>query len=181
MTKPAEDNLRSIFTCPSALLPSESIRVFNDLEIAIRDHIDPRNVLEEAWTAELRDIEWEMRRLRRFKSQIVSSVRPEALRNLLSSISDESDDEIEDLARRWVSNKAIRNKITRMLDAAHLDESAIDAEAYRLSLASIAYFDRQLTCLARRRDAVIRQIEDYRAGTATPLRTSKRPGLVGED
>ena len=65
-----------------------------------------------------------------------------------------------------------------MLDAIGLDESAIDAEAYRVSLAEIVLIDRRLTELVERRDEVFRQIEDHRAATAAPVRSHKSNALI---
>jgi hypothetical protein len=42
------------------------------------------------------------------------------------------------------------------------DESAIDAEAYRLSLSDLVLLDHRVTELAARRDKILRQIDDHR-------------------
>jgi hypothetical protein len=107
--------------------------------------------------------------LDRYKGQIVRLAKLTALRSLLNSIFADADDaDIEDLARRWFTNKAVRKHISSELRSIRLDETAIEVEAYRLSLGDLAAIDRRLTELALRRDKVFRQIEDYRAGISKP-------------
>src|SRR5262249_31238773 len=144
------------------LLSFESQRNYRRLEDAIRNHIGPRNILEEMWTSEIIAAEWERARLDRYKGQIVRLAKLTALRSLLNSIFADADDaDIDDLARRWFTNKAVRKHISSKLRSIGLDETAIEVEAYRLSLGDLAAIDRRLTESALRRDKVFRQIEDY--------------------
>ena len=62
-----------------------------------------------------------------------------------------------------------------LLNNVDLDESAVDVEAYRLSMPHLMDLDRRLKELALRRDQIFRQIEDYRAGLAA------RPGSPPRD
>ena len=59
---------------------------------AIRDHISPRDILEQMWTSEIVETEWETVRLRRYKSQIVNLAKQAALRNLLNLICADADE-----------------------------------------------------------------------------------------
>jgi len=56
--------------------------------------------------------------------------------------------------------------VETLLRSHDLDESVINVEAYRLSMADLAEIDCRLSYLAVRRDKLFRQIEDYRAGIA---------------
>jgi len=77
------------------------------------------------------------------------------LRNLLPSIlPDAGDDEIDNLAHRWFTNKAIRKQVNVQLRNIDLDESAIDAEAYRSSIDDVTAIDRRLMELVHRRDKI---------------------------
>ena len=160
-----KDDLKQALIYQPKLLPFESERAYRLLEDAIRDHISPRDILEEMWTSEIIEGEWETVRLRRHKNQIVSLATPVALRNLLSSISvDADDDQLDDLARRWFTNKDVRKRVETLLRSHDLDESVIDVEAYRVAMGDLAEIDRRLSELTARRDKIFRQIEDYRAG-----------------
>ena len=156
-----KDDLKQALIYQPKLLPFESERAYRLLEDAIRNHISPQDILEEIWTSEIIEGEWETVRLRRHKNQIVSLAKPVALRNLLSSISvDADDDQLDDLARRWFTRK----RLETLLRSHDLDKSVIDVEAYRVAMGDLAEIDRRLSYLAVRRDKLFRQIEDYRAG-----------------
>ncbi len=171
MSATTEGHASSILVHRSNLLSFESQRDHGLLEEAIRNHFGPRNLLDEMWCAEILETTWETNRLQLFKRQILNSAKPAALRNLLGSITDNTDPEgIDELSFRWFSQKSAKKKVAAMLEEAGLDESAIDAEAYRLVLAEIVQIDRRLTELAERRDEIVRLIEDYRAGVAAPVR-----------
>jgi hypothetical protein len=153
----------------TSLFSFESFGAYSRLETAIRDHIAPRNILEEMWTSEIVEAEWEIMRLRRYKGQIVRSAKLTALRNLLNSISAADDDEAEDLARRSFTNKAVKKQVNVILQSVDLDESAVDVEAYRLSMHPLKEIDGRLIELAKRRDKLIWQIDDHRAGISAPV------------
>ena len=151
------------------LLRFESQREYQQLADAIRDHISPQDILEEMWTSEIIEAEWEIARLRRYKGQFVNLDTLASLRNLLQSIlPDHSDAEIDDLARRSYTNREIRKQVDKLLRSIDLDESAIVVEAYRSAIPHLTAIDRRLMELALRRDKIFRQIDDRRAGIAVP-------------
>jgi hypothetical protein len=159
-----------------SLLSFESQRDYRQLADAIRDHISPKDILLEMWTSEIIEGEWEIVRLRRHKSQIVSLAKPIALRNLLNAIWDTADEQIDDVARRWFTNKDVRKRVEALLRSNDLDESVIDVEAYRVSMGDLADIDRRIAELVARRDKIFRQIEDYRAGLSkAPSRQTPKP------
>ena len=150
--KQRTDDLRQSLIFQPSLLSFESQREYRQPADAIRDHISPQDILEEIWTSEIVEGEWEIVRLRRSKGQIVNLDKLVSLRNLLQLILPHaSDAEIDDLTRRRFTNKEIRKQVTTLLHSIDLDDSAIEVEAYR-----------------SRRDKSFRQIEDRRAGIAVP-------------
>ena len=72
------DDLKQALLYQPKLLPFESERDYRLLEDAIRNHISPQDILEEIWTSEIIEGEWETVRLRRHKNQIVSLATPSA-------------------------------------------------------------------------------------------------------
>jgi hypothetical protein len=170
MERRATGELKQLLLYPPILLSFESARDFWQLDEEIRRHICPQDILEEIWTCEIVEGEWERLRLRRQKVQLVRLAKLDALRTLLRSISaDTGDEEIDELAHRSFTNKAIRNQVNGLLRSVALDESAVEAEAYRSSIAHLMAIDRRLVELAVRRDKIFRQIEDRRAGIAVPV------------
>ena len=112
MDKRAQADLRQTLIFPPSLLSFELQRDYRQLDDAIRDHISPRDILEQMWIAEIVEAEWETVRLRRHRAQIVKLGKLTALRSLLNAICADADQaEIDDLARRWFTNKAIRKEV----------------------------------------------------------------------
>jgi hypothetical protein len=143
---------------------------------AILRELSPADIVEQMWVAEIASAQSELMELQRYKGLIVKSASPAALRNLLQLYTDLDENSIEYLVERRLTNKAVRQQVASILDRVGLDESAIGAEAYRQSIGDMAMIDRRLTELAERRDKLLGQLEDYRAG----LSTSRGParGLV---
>src|SRR5437660_151231 len=105
MHQKAKEELKQTLRYQPALLTFESQREYQQLEDAIRDHISPRDILEQMWTSEIVETEWETVRLRRYKGQIVNLAKQAALRNLLNLIcADADENQIDDFARRWFTN-----------------------------------------------------------------------------
>ena len=170
MEPTATDPLKQILLHPTRLLSFESRRDFQQLDKEIQSYIGPQDTWEQIWTCEVVEGMWETVRLRRYKEQLVRLAKSNALRNLLRSIlTNTGDGEIDELARRSFSNKAARNRVNSLLRSIDLDESAVEAEAYRLSILDLTAIDRRLAELAVRRDKIVQQIEDRRAGLAVPV------------
>jgi hypothetical protein len=153
-----------------ALLRNESMDEYNFFRRAIEQQIQPKTFIEHLWASDLVDGEHEMWRLRRFKAQIVRSKTPRALQNLLRSVRDVYESaQIDYLAAKWFTNKAVRRTVSRILRDFGLDEASIDAEAFRLSIEDIAACDRRIAELERSRDRLLDRIEDHRAGLAVQV------------
>lgn len=152
-----------------SLIVSDSQRSFNSVRDAVQQQLAPRDFVEHMLAAEIIDGEWETLRLRRFKTMIVTSARLSALQNLLTVLLENSDGfEIHELAERFFTNKAVRNKVGNLLRCYGLTEANIDAEAFRQSIEDLAQINRRLTELASRRDKILRLLEEHRAGLAMP-------------
>ncbi|QHO78242.1 hypothetical protein ACH79_42320 [Bradyrhizobium sp. CCBAU 051011] len=121
------------------------------------------------WVAEIVKSEWETLRLGKFKSLIVKAARRLAVQSLLAVLlSGAESEDIEDLAERYFTNKRERKKVEALLRKFGLSEPNIDAEAFRCSIADLAEINRRLVDLGSRRDKILQQLEDYRAGLAKP-------------
>ena len=84
---------------------------------------------------------------------------------------DDDYDRAEDLAQRWFNDRAARTEVAQILGEIKLDESAIEAEAMRISSTSLESFDRLLAVAELRRSRAFRNIEDCRASFAKTIRT----------
>ena len=94
-----------------------------------------------------------------------------ALRALLETLLNYNYSRAEDLAKRWFNDPAARTEVVEILGKFKLDESAIEAEAIRISSASLEGIDRMLAAAELRRSRAFRNIEDCRASFAKTIRT----------
>ena len=80
-------------------------------------------------------------------------------------------DRANDLVERWFNDPAARSEVVGVLGELKLDEFAIEAEAIRISSASLESNDRMLAAAELRRGRAFRNIEDCRASLAKTIRT----------
>jgi hypothetical protein len=123
-------------------------------------------------------IVWEILRLRRCKVVIINSAFRSALEHLLVQLLKEPgqydyqvEGEARALAQAWFTDQEAKKQVSETLSRFDLDESAIEAEAIRMSSADLELLDRMLTSLESRRKA-LGCIAEYRASLAHQLRQS---------
>jgi hypothetical protein len=80
--------------------------------------------------------------------------------------------EVNELAQGWLENDpAAKAEVADILGRIDLDESAIEAEAMKLSVDHLQYLDRSLAMASARLDKALRMAMDYRnSGFANRLR-----------
>ena len=173
------DRPRSALLPASPLLITESADEFDRLRDAFNQEIKPRGIIEQMYVADMAHLAWEILRLRRCKAGIINSAFYAALKQLLMQVLREPGgynisltDEAEKLAYAWFSDSQVKKQISELLGEFQLDESAIEAEAIRSSVADLEQLDRLLASLKSRRDKALRCVADYRGGFSRQLRES---------
>jgi hypothetical protein len=169
------------------MLSSESADDFKALREALEDEIKPRGIIERMIVAEISNIVWEIRRLRRFKPAIINMAIMSALQDLLKPLLSEPDDfadragqKADSLSRGWFTDPQAKKEVLEILATFQLDESAIEAEAFRRSSADIERIDRMLASAEARRNKLLRSIVEYRASLAQQLRESSNRMIEGK-
>jgi hypothetical protein len=85
----------------------------------------------------------------------------------------------EDLARRWLEDREAKTEVIKLLRKFQLDETAIEAEAFRLRGEDLECLDRMLALEMARRDKVIFVLAEYRHTLAKFLQVSDQ--ILEED
>jgi hypothetical protein len=171
MSSPLQKHSHSLRSKPPLLL-TESQSEFDDLEARFRKEILPRGIVEQIYFDDIIASVWEILRLRRCKTAIVNIAFKQAVRALLDAqLEDYFDLRAKDLSERWFNDPAARTEVAEILGELKLDESAIEAEAIRISSASLEGIDRMLAAAESRRSRAFRNIEDCRASFAKTIRT----------
>jgi len=171
----------------SPLLVTESKDAFDQIRDAFTEEIKPRGIVERMYVTDITYLTWDILRYRRCKAAIVNSRLRDALQNLLQALLREPGqyahhrrDEAADLAHAWFSDQKTRKRVLELLRQFHLDESAIEAEAMRESVAALDQLDRLLASLESRRNKALRCIAEYRGGFARQLRDSSDRIIEGK-
>jgi hypothetical protein len=105
--------------------------------------MQPRGPIEEYYVDVAVALIWEISRLRRIKCEILNSAFFEALQKLLQQVmtgfqyDHQRKHAAEDLARRWFADQDVKAEVARLLDQHGLDETTVEAEAFRLRAESI--------------------------------------------
>jgi hypothetical protein len=155
----------------SPLLITESEDEFESLRSALVHDIKPRGVIEHMFVADIADIVWDSRRLRRCKAVMINMAYREALHGLLNRVLDIADyQEAEALAQEWFTDKKAKKQVAEILRQFNLDESAIEAEAIKSLAKELEIVDRMLMSLEGRRNRAIRSIAEYRESFAKKVR-----------
>jgi hypothetical protein len=160
------------------LLTTESRKEFLRFRKAIYDEIQPSNAIERHFVDWIAMLAWEVLRFLRIKAELINCALLEALQNLLKQVisSDgfdypyQRDKAAEDLAARWFVDDEAKAEVAALLGELGLDESAIEAEAYRLRAAEIESVDRLITSKQRSLEDALRFIGKLRKNLGDRLR-----------
>ena len=170
----------------SSLLITESPDEFAALLAALQQEIKPNGIIEQIYLDDLAAIVWEIQRLRRYRTGIVNNAFRAALQKLLnhllltpdmSRIKNEA--RASALADDWFTSQRGKKEVLAILRRFDLDESAIEAEAIRLSWSYLELVDKMQMSLRSRLDKALVSVAAYRDGFAKLVPQS--PGLILEN
>jgi hypothetical protein len=171
------------------VLMTENEDEFASLHEELEQDIQPKGFVERMYVRDTAALLWEIIRLRRFKIAIVNNALRMALQNILRQILfkpeflEKPDYELEadTLAYDWFHSQKAKTQVAKLLRQFRLDESAIEAEAFRLMSSDIDRLDRMLTLAEVRRDKALHCIAEVGDGLARRHRQSSERILEVED
>jgi hypothetical protein len=155
---------------PSPVLITERKEVFDELHAASTQELAPRGIVEKLLVADIANLFWEMRRLRRSKKAILDMASKDAVRRILCDFTAADRDWAESASAVWLTHAGFREDIIEHLEASGLDESAIDAESMRMAASDLEMLDKMMTSLEMRIRKALRTIADYRETFANQAR-----------
>jgi hypothetical protein len=172
---------------PPRLLFGESAEEFANLRAELMREIEPKGVIERIFVNDLALLVFDIVRFRRFHTDIILKARPAALSTillqLLAKINFLHDDSIKakKLTQAWFENSADKVEVQKLLAQFGLDESAIDAEAYRAVFAELQELNKMLALAETRFSKTLRSIADYRKSFAVRAESSAARILANND
>jgi hypothetical protein len=149
------------------LIEGESSAGYDELLARICETLQPCDVLEQIWMRDIVDLAWEIFRLRRLKTSLMSAAAHEGMAEVLRPLVDCPEQFAKGWARR--SERTVRNVEAALAKAG----SCMDAVAARTFSARIGDFERierMLTVAEARRNGALRELDRYRASFALRLR-----------
>jgi hypothetical protein len=151
------------------LLLTESADEYAALVAALRQGIKRRGVIAQIYLEDMAAIIWEIQRLRRCKTATVNNAFRPALQSLLYKVL-HTQGTIETLVDRrerveladgWFDSQEGREEILAILKRFGLDETAIEAEAIRLTWSDLEMIERMQASLRLRLDKTLGCIAEY--------------------
>ena len=154
---------------PPPLIEGEQAAAYAALGKRISAAVKPNDIFEEIWVRDFVELEWEMRRWRRLKSNLLTAFTHRGLQEVLDPLTD--DYRADELAKGWVRNEPeVRREVKRILASADLSMDAVMAQTLSLKIDDIERIDRMIMTAGARRDAILREIDRHRATLGQALR-----------
>jgi hypothetical protein len=153
---------------PSPVLITECKEEFDKLLEALAQDIAPRGIVEKLFVADIADLVWDKRRLRRVKTAVWDMACRDAVLRILPAATDPHlAATVKDF---WLFDAGVRERVLEHLDAYGLDESAIEAEAMRWVAQDLKMLDMMMASLERRFQSKLDVIAKYRQTFADQAR-----------
>jgi hypothetical protein len=147
------------------LLEGEDGAAYDELLARISGHINPRDILEEIWVRDVVDLTWDVLRLRRLKTTLITTHAPRAVTDLLEP-------RLGLLAALDVTQNWQKRHENPMIEVKSigLTKDAIMARALANRIADVERIDRMIMLAETRRNASLRELERHRTSLAESLR-----------
>jgi hypothetical protein len=177
----------SIFD-PSPVLITESAEEFKRLHDAVKDELKPRGTLERYYVAEIAEKVWEIRRLRRVKTNLINAARRQGVKELLESLIEcwreldyvQRGSEIYRLTEQWFGGERDKREVLEILERFGLDEFAIEAATVLSVARDLEQIDRLLASLESRLSKALRSLGEWRGGFGRQLHANVERIIDGE-
>jgi len=169
------DRVKSLLGEP-LLLTGEDRAAYDDLLAAVTEAVQPADMLEQIWTNEAVEKQWEALRQRRFKTALIAACWQDALRATLKPLlscgfSLDANEKAGELAFEYSFGvESSVKKVDELLSQAKLTKGAVHAQAMALHIDTFEKFDRLIWAAESRRDTSLREIEHHRAPFGQSLR-----------
>jgi len=170
------------------VLITESTEDFERLCDSVKDELKPQGILEGYYVREIAEKAWEIRRLRRVKTNFINAARRQGVRRLLSSLiecwreldSSQRSSEIYRLTEQWFGDEGDKREVLEILKRFRLDEFAIEATTMLSAAEDLDKIDRLLVSLESRLNKALRSLAELRGGFGRQLRANAEKIIEGE-
>ena len=167
------------------LLITESRKEFAQRRKRLAEQIGPMGPLEGEYADDFAYNRWETDRFRQIGAALFNSALVKALENLLKQLLQQEDFETyldlnhyaEDLARRYFRDSDAKAEVSTLLRQSGLDETAIEAGAFRLCAADLEAVHRIMAFKQERGDKDLWLLGEIRQGSLRSLQATTKAAL----
>ncbi|MFK4560550.1 hypothetical protein QIH93_08430 [Bradyrhizobium ottawaense] len=174
-----------------SLLITESKEAFACLHRELAREIQPKNIVEKIFLADVAACVWEMMRLRRCRDHVINLAFGPAIGEVLDRVLGPPETAAEcearaALERAWFTNPEARREVAQRLAAFQLDEGVIEAAAISSQTVQLELLDRMITAQQSRLHRAFGAISSYREAFAKRVqsavdRADEQPALAQLD
>jgi hypothetical protein len=161
----------------SPLLPTESVEAYERDHSRIEAAIEPCDAIERIYFEDFTHEHLQMQRLRRWNLAIVKTVWVEAVYAVLGELNELENIDVNVVVGQCCTDPAARVTVSAILAKHGLDESAIEAEAFRRCSRDVIVIDQLLTSHASRRDKSLQFLAFYREMKARQRQLSAKSAV----
>jgi hypothetical protein len=131
--------------------------------------VKPADILEEVWVRDVVDLVWEILRLRRLKTSLLTVSAHKGLERILECFM--AWEAANDLAKRWAAgDQSATEEVSTLLASAGVTMEAVMAQTLSVKIEDIERIDRMIMNAEARRNASLREVDRHRASLAQGLR-----------
>jgi hypothetical protein len=154
---------------PPPLLSGEDPAAYEELRGKMLAFLKPTDILEEMYTNDIIDLEWEMKRLRRLKVAQINISKYAAVRDsLIPVIGFEKASEIYGACSK--GDPAMMVEIDKSVETMNVDVKEIESRVFLRRLDQVEQFDRMITAAEVRRSRMIDELHRHRKEYAILLK-----------
>lgn len=155
---------------PPPLIDGEDEAAYNELLLQVSSAVGPCDFLEEVWVRDFVDLDWEVRRWRQLKTNLISVGIADLLKSKLGKVI-KTDRELNDLIALWVARDP--SAISRVKECLASTGDTLESLATKVAGERLGYLRRleDFTTKAEwRRNTTLREIDRHRSVLAQRLR-----------
>ena len=144
------------------LLPTESAEAYERDRSRIEDALGPRDAIEQIYFEDFTHEDLQTKRLRRWDHATVKAALVQAVYAVLRELNELENIDVDCVVGRWCTDPDARATVSAILAKHGLDDSAIEAEAFRRCSRDLTAIDQLLTSHSSRRDRSLQSLAFYR-------------------
>ena len=163
---------------PPALIEGEDAELYDELLAQISEFVTPRDIFEEMFVFDIVNLQWEVMRYRRHKSEIMKLKKFAAVEHLPDwrdvagqHFPEQSEEEARDLFYAWVrQDPATAKKVDEIFSKVGITRDALMAATLFETIGTLAIIEEWISSAEARRNSAMRDLARHRTTLGQAIR-----------